>query len=170
MLSQTVAAAGLAFFAAAMIFAALEDARRFIIRNPLVLAIAGAWLVLSPLAGLGLAQMGLSLGTGALVLVATFTLFALGTIGGGDAKLAAAAALWLGPEGTLAFLVYTMLIGGVLAVAVLALRTIPLPATLYGQPWVARLQSPRTGLPYAVAMAPAALLALPGTPWFALLA
>ncbi|PZX13116.1 prepilin peptidase CpaA [Palleronia aestuarii] len=167
MLSQIAAIGGAVFFTGAMIYAALEDARCYTIRNKLVLAVAGGWLLVAPLAGLSLAQMGLSLGTGALVLAVTFTLFALNAIGGGDAKLAAAAALWLGPEGALAFALGTMLIGGVLAMALLAFRAAPLPATLYGQAWVARLQSPQTGLPYAVAMAPAALLALPSAPWLA---
>ncbi len=170
MLPHIVAIIGVVFFAATMIHAALEDARFYTIRNTLVIAIAGAWLVLSPLAGLALPQMGLAILAGALVLVATFGLFSFGLIGGGDAKLAAATALWLGPQGTLLFLVYTMMIGGILAIASLVLRSAPLPASFYGQPWIARLQSPGAGIPYAVAMAPAALFALPHTPWFALLA
>jgi prepilin peptidase CpaA len=170
MLSPIFATTGLVFFSGCMIYAALEDARCYTIRNWLVLTIAGAALVLSPLAGLELAQIGMALATGALVLVVTFTLFAFRLIGGGDAKLAAAAALWLGPQGTLLFFIYAMLIGGVVAMAIIVLRRAPLPATAYGWPWMARLQQPGAGIPYAVAMAPGALLALPQTPWFALLA
>lgn len=170
MISQTPAFAAMAFFAITMIYAALHDAATLTIRNRLVLILAGAYIVFAPLAGFGLLEMGQSLGTGALVLVATFTLFAFGLIGGGDAKFAAATAIWLGPEGTLVFLIYTMLIGGGLAIALLSFRAMPLPATLYGQAWVARLQAPGTGIPYALAMAPAAFLVIPSTPWFALLA
>lgn len=170
MISTTAALAALAFFAITMVFAAVQDAATLTIRNRLVLILAGVYVVFAPLAGFGLVEMGQALGTGALVLVATFTLFALGLIGGGDAKLAAATAIWLGPEGTLVFLIYTMLIGGGLALALIVFRTVPLPATLYGQAWVARLQMPGTGIPYALAMAPAALLVIPSTTWFALLA
>ena len=170
MISQTAAVAALAFFAVAMIFAAIQDAATLTIRNRLVLLVAGGYVVFAPLAGFGLLEIGQAFGTGALVLVATFTLFAFGLIGGGDAKLAAATALWLGPEGTLVFLLYTTMIGGVLAMAMLLFRRTPLPATLYGQAWVAHLQSPKTGIPYALAMSPAALLVIPTTTWFALAA
>ncbi len=170
MISETAAFAALAFFCVAMIFAALQDAATLTIRNRLVLLIAGAYMVFAPLAGFGVIEMGQALGTAGLMLLATFTLFAFGFIGGGDAKLMAAVALWLGPEGTLVFLVYATLIGGVLAMMFLALRMLPLPATLYGLPFIARVQAPGAGIPYALAMAPAALLVIPTTPWFALLA
>ena len=169
MLSYIIATIGIVFFAAAMVHAALEDARCYTIRNKLVIAIAGAWLVLSPLAGLALPQMGMALLASGFVLTVTFALFAWGMIGGGDAKLAAAAALWLGPQGTLLFIAYTMMIGGLIAIAILVLRMAPLPAIFNGPAWITRLQSPGAGIPYAVAMAPAALLALPHTLWFALI-
>lgn len=170
MISQTAAFSALVFFTVAMIYAALQDATTLTIRNRLVLIVAGGYVVFAPLAGFGPAQIGLAFGTAAIVLVATFTLFAFGLIGGGDAKLAAATALWLGPEATLAFLIYTMLIGGVLAAAMLMFRAAPLPAAVCGWPWVSRLQSPGQGIPYALAMSPAALLVIPTTSWFALVA
>ncbi|WP_370160908.1 A24 family peptidase [Limimaricola soesokkakensis] len=170
MISQTVGIVAVAFFAVTVIYAALQDAATLTIRNRLVLVLAGGYFAFAPLAGFGLLELGQGLGTAALVLLATFTLFAFGLIGGGDAKFAAAASLWLGPEGTLAFLVYTMLIGGVLAAMLIALRTLPLPVALYRVPLVARVQAPGAGIPYALAMAPAALLVIPTTTWFALLA
>jgi prepilin peptidase CpaA len=169
MISQIAAFTALAFFTFAMIFAALQDAGTLTISNRLVLLIAGAYVVFAPLAGFGVVEMGLAFGTGALVLAITFTLFAFGMIGGGDAKFAAATALWLGPEATLAFVIYTMLIGGVLALAMLTFRAAPLPATFYGWSWVSRLQSPGQGIPYALAMSPAAILVIPTTTWFTLI-
>jgi prepilin peptidase CpaA len=170
MISQTAAFSALLFFTVAMIYAALQDAATMTIRNRLVLIVAGGYFVFAPLAGFSLPEIGLALGTSALVLAFTFTLFAFGLIGGGDAKLAAATALWLGPEATLAFLIYTMLIGGVLALAMLVFRDAQLPARFYGWSWVSRLQSPEQGIPYALAMSPAAILAIPTTTWFALTA
>ena len=49
-----------------------------------------------------------------MVLAVTFVFFALGWIGGGDAKLAAATALWLGFDHLLKYLLYASLFGGVL--------------------------------------------------------
>lgn len=170
MFSQLIATLALFFFVAAMIYAALQDAATLTIRNRLVLIVAGGYIVFAPLAGFGVMELAQGIGTGALCLVATFTLFAFGVIGGGDAKLVAAAALWLGPEGALLFILYTMLIGGLLAGAILMFRAAPLPSALAGQIWVMRLQAPNIAMPYALAIAPAALLALPTTHWFALAA
>jgi prepilin peptidase CpaA len=170
MLSQTAAFSALFFFTVAMIYAALQDAATLTIRNRLVLIVAGGYVVFAPLAGFSLLEIGLAFGTGALVLAVTFTLFAFGLIGGGDAKLAAAAALWLGPEATLAFLIYTMLIGGLLALAMFTFRAAPLPASLHGWSWISRLRTPGRGIPYALAMSPAAILVIPTTTWFALVA
>ena len=169
MISQMAAFSGLLLFTGAMIYAALQDAATMTIRNQLVLTLLAGYVVLAPLAGFSPAQMGMGLAVAFGVLVVTFTLFSFGWIGGGDAKFAAAAALWLGPTHVLTFLVYTALIGGVLAALLLAFRAVPLPAQLYGLAWVGRLQSPEMGLPYALAMAPAALLVVPSTPWFTLL-
>ena len=169
MISQTAAFSGLILFSGAMIYAALQDAATMTIRNKLVLALLAGYGVFAPLAGFGLAEMGTALAVALAVLAVTFTLFSFGFIGGGDAKFAAATALWLGPSGTLTFLFYAALIGGALALALLFFRAMPLPAHLYGQDWVMRLQSPATGLPYALAMAPAALVVVPSTPWFTLL-
>ncbi len=169
MISQIAAFSGLLLFTGAMIYAALQDAATMTIRNQLVLALLAGYVILAPLAGFGLVQMGVGLAVAFGVLVVTFTLFSFGWIGGGDAKFAAATALWLGPTQVVIFLIYTALIGGVLAGLLLAFRTVPLPASLYHVAWVARLQSADTGLPYALAMAPAALLVVPSTPWFTLL-
>ena len=55
----------------------------------------------------------LHLGAGAVVLAVTFTFFSRGWIGGGDAKLAAATALWLGFDQLMNYLLYASLFGGV---------------------------------------------------------
>ena len=170
MLSETFAHLALIFFTFVMIFAALKDVTTMKISNKLVLTLCGAFIIFAPIAGFAVIEIGQALGTGVLVLIGTFTLFSLGLIGGGDAKFAAATAIWLGPEGMLAFLVITMLIGGGLALGLLVFRKVPLPVSLSGQSWVSRLQAPGTGVPYALAMAPAALLVIPTTAWFTFVA
>ena len=67
------------------------------------------------------------------MLVVAFVFFARGWIGGGDAKLAAATALWLGFDHLLAYLLYASLFGGLLTLVLLQVRTMPLPSLLAGQ-------------------------------------
>jgi prepilin peptidase CpaA len=103
----------------------------------------------------------------ALVFAVTFVFFALGWIGGGDAKLAAVTALWFEPQQALLYFIYASLLGGLLTLAVLQLRSRLLPAALYRLPWITQLREQRGGVPYGAAMAPAALLVFPETAWVA---
>ena len=162
---MAAATLGLILFPLAMIYAGVMDLVTLTIRNVLVLAIGAAWLVLAPFAGFSLMELGWSVAIAALVFVFTFTFFALGWIGGGDAKLAAVAALWFQPQEALLFFVYASLFGGLLTAIILWMRMSMLPATLGRVPWIARLHDTRTGVPYGAAMAPAALLVLPETAW-----
>lgn len=54
-------------------------------------------------------------------------LFALNVIGAGDAKFAAVAFLWAGPEAGLPYFLYFSLIGGAMSVALLILRPLLQP-------------------------------------------
>jgi prepilin peptidase CpaA len=99
------------------------------------------------------------------VLVVTFTFFARGWIGGGDAKLAAATALWLGFEHLMAYGLYASIFGGVLTIAMIRFRLMPLPAALADQEWVKRLHRLDGGVPYGIALAAAAMLIYPDTSW-----
>ncbi len=108
--------------------------------------------------------MGLHVAVGAAGLVIGMGMFAMGWIGGGDAKLFAAAALWLGWPAATTFLMATTLAGGGLAVLLLMLRTQLVRAhtpTLGG--WVDRLTTPGAPAPYGVAIACGALAAFPAS-------
>jgi prepilin peptidase CpaA len=100
---------------------------------------------------------------GALVLVVGFTFFSLGWIGGGDAKLAAAIALWLGTDSVVEYLLLAAIGGGALTLALISIRRFPLPAFALRWDWLMRLHHPKTGVPYGVALAGAALFILPET-------
>ena len=89
-----------------------------------------------------------------------FTLFALGYIGGGDAKLFAAVALWLGPHDLLSYTLVATLLGGFLTLTLLGLRHLPLPAGLARQDWILKLHDNRSGIPYGVALAAGAFVVL----------
>ena len=99
------------------------------------------------------------------VLAVTFVFFAQGWIGGGDAKLAAATALWLGFDHLLPYVLYASIFGGILTIAMIRFRLMPLPAALAEQDWVKRLHKLDGGVPYGIALAAAALLIYPDTTW-----
>ena len=166
-ISQTAAWAALALFPVMMVFAGLMDVMTMKIRNRLVLGLVLGYAVLAPLAGIALDEMGLSLALAGGVFLAGFTLFSMGWIGGGDAKLASATVLWLGEAHVLPYLVYTALIGGVLTLVVLVFRQVELPVRWTVPEWAERLHSPQAGVPYGAAMAPAALMVFPHTAWMA---
>jgi prepilin peptidase CpaA len=102
---------------------------------------------------------------GATVLVVAFGCFAMGWVGGGDAKTAAAAALWFGFGHLMNYLLYASLFGGALTLLLLQFRQWPLPYALTGQPWLERLHAKDTGIPYGIALAIAALMIYPETEW-----
>jgi prepilin peptidase CpaA len=137
------------------------------IPNRISLAMVAGFAVLAPLAGLGAGDMAYHAGAGLLVLAAGVLLFIPGWVGGGDAKLAAAVALWLGFENLFSYLFFVALAGGGLALLFMVARTSPLPAFVSTQPWAVRLHDRRSGIPYGIALAAGALLVYPTTSWFA---
>src|SRR5215831_20317858 len=155
----------LLLFPALMAFAASSDLLTMTISNRLSLALAGGFFLLTLITGMGLAAIGMHLAAGALVLTVCFGFFAMGWIGGGDAKLAAATALWFGFDYLLDYLVYAALFGGALTLTILQFRKIPLPAVLARQDWILRLHETDGGIPYGVALAAAALTIYPNTGW-----
>jgi prepilin peptidase CpaA len=111
------------------------------------------------------AEIGSDLAAGFVVLAVCFVFFSRGWIGGGDAKLAAATALWLGWGHLYEYLLYASLLGGVLTLGIREFRKRSLPPALARQPWLVRLHEPAGGVPYGIALAAAALLVYPSTAW-----
>ncbi len=108
-------------------------------------------------------------GLGAIaVLAAGFALFSFGVLGGGDAKLLAAAGLWFGWPALAPFLVFTSLAGGVLAILMKAWQMIEIERDVGDVGWMKRWLSFKADLPYGVAIAAGGLLAFPGTWWMPL--
>jgi prepilin peptidase CpaA len=155
----------LMLFPAAMAFAASTDLLTMTISNRLSLILVGGFFALALASGTGMAEILSHMGAGALVLTAGFVFFARGWIGGGDAKLAAATALWLGFDFLLNYLLFASIFGGALTLLLIQFRTLPLPALLARQPWAQRLHNKDGGVPYGIALAAAALVVYPDTPW-----
>ena len=146
------------------------DVASFTIPNFLTLALMAVFGVFALAAGLSPADIGWHVLAGFAGLFVGFTLFALGFIGGGDAKLFAAVLLWLGLKDLLPYAVVASLFGGLLTVAVMILRQYPVPALLSGQKWIVKLHDARSGVPYGVALAAGAFFLLPSTEIFRLAA
>jgi prepilin peptidase CpaA len=155
----------LVLFPALMAFAASSDLFTMTISNKITLVLIAGFVVLAPLSGMSPHDMLSHAGAAAAVLAVTFVFFARGWIGGGDAKLAAATALWLGFDHLTAYLLYASVFGGVLTLAIIRFRTIPLPQPLADQEWLKRLHRFDGGVPYGIALAAAALLIYPDTTW-----
>jgi prepilin peptidase CpaA len=157
--------ARLLLFPALMAFAAASDLFTMTISNRVSVALVAGFLVLALLGGTGLQDMLSHLGAGAAVLAVAFTCFAMGWMGGGDAKVAAAVALWFGFDHLIDFLIYASLFGGALTLLLLQFRQWPLPYPLTSQAWLLRLHDKQSGIPYGIALAIGALMVYPETEW-----
>jgi len=155
----------LLLFPALMAFAASSDLLTMTISNRVSIALAFGFFLLTLVTGMGLYAIGMHLAAAAVVLTVAFVFFSQGWIGGGDAKLAAATALWFGFDHLLDYLLYASLFGGALTLAILQFRNLPLPSALSRQAWILRLHDSAGGVPYGIALAAAALVVYPKTGW-----
>jgi prepilin peptidase CpaA len=135
----------LILFPTIMAFAASSDLLTMTISNRVSIVLVGGFFALALMTGMGMAEVLSHTGAAAVVLVVSFGFFTRGWIGGGDAKLAAATAMWLGFGYLMNYLVYASL--------------------LAGQYWAQRLHRQDGDVPYGIALAAAALLVYPDTPW-----
>ncbi len=153
-------------FALLMLIGAFYDAATMTIPNWISAALIVLFFIAAPLAGLSLSAIGVHglVGLGALAI--TVTMFALRLFGGGDAKLFAAAALWMGWPDVLMFAAYTALAGGFLTVFLLIVRKYPMPSHLEAWKWSARLLKKGGDVPYGIGIFVGALIAFPETSLF----
>lgn len=99
-------------FAITVAAAAITDIKYRLIPNTLSMIIAALWV---PYALFMTGEMLYPFITALVILVLAFAAFAAGWIGGGDAKLLAVCALWMGPDQIAPFLFQTAMAGGALA-------------------------------------------------------
>ena len=160
-IGQMVAHALILFILPALLLAAaVWDIASYTIPNFLQLALLAAFAILMIVHPLSAGDFGMHLLAGFIGLVAGFTLFSLGYIGGGDAKLFACIALWFGIDDLLPFTLIASVFGGILTLSLLAMRLWPLPAPLATQNWLLRLHDDRAGIPYGAALAAGAFFIL----------
>jgi prepilin peptidase CpaA len=157
-MANIVLTIGLMIFPVLMAFAASSDLLTMRISNTLVLAVVVAFFIVAMIIGMSFEQVAGRFGVASVALAIGFAFFAFGWIGGGDAKLAAATVLWIELPQLLPYFIYAALLGGALTLAVIALRRWPLPAMLANVRWVDRLHDSKSGVPYGIALAAAAIL------------
>jgi len=159
---QIATLTALAAFPVLMIAAALCDVATMTIPNRISLLLVPAFFAAALLARLSPEAIVWHAGVGLAALLVMAGCFAMGWLGGGDAKLLAAASLWAGPHAAVPFVIATALAGGALALALLFARAVP---WLYGRgpEWLRRLLTPNGAIPYGVAIAAGAIAAFPAS-------
>jgi prepilin peptidase CpaA len=138
-------------FAGLLVIAACNDVATMTIPNWISIVLALSFAPAALIAGMALPQVGLHLAFGAAMLVVCFVGFQFGVLGGGDAKLIAAASVWTGVAAFGPFAFVTALSGGVMALALLVTRSRVKPDETRPA-FVNRLLKPRGGVPYGVAI------------------
>jgi prepilin peptidase CpaA len=148
-----------------MVFAAVSDMLSMTIANRVSVLLVVVFAIIAPLTGMEWQAYGWHFAAGGLVLAVTFTLFAVGGMGGGDAKLLAATSLWFGMSmELLQYLVATAFVGGILTIAILVFRNSPL--AIYGSRnmFLRHFADAKLGVPYGIALGIGGLMAYPASP------
>ena len=154
----------LVLFPTLMAYAAASDLLTMTISNRISIALVAGFAGMALASGMPVTTLlETHLACGAAVLALTFAFFCRGWIGGGDAKLAAATAVWLGWFHLFDYGLAASFLGAWLTFGILALRKRELPAPLVGRAWVERLHRTGNGVPYGIALAVAGLALYPDT-------
>ena len=165
---EYLALALLAVLPLLVIAAGLRDLTTMTIPNWISGLLIVAFFPAAFAAGLESNQVFANVGVGLVALVIGATMFALRWLGGGDAKLMAAACLWMGLQGVAPFILWTAVAGGAFSLALMFVRSSMVRNMLPAGPaWFGRLMEPKGDIPYGVAIAIGALLAFPSSVLFA---
>mgnify|MGYP000138462461 FL=1 len=153
------------------LYAAYSDAKMMQIPNSVVLLVAGAFVLVSGvvfLADVTVMDSFLKhLAAGGVMLAITFVMFILRVFGGGDAKLIAAYALWMGLSGMITFLFYTAVFGALLGIfALIVTKKKPFKKPLDGS-WIDRLQKGEGRVAYGIAIAAGMIVSFIGEGYLA---
>jgi prepilin peptidase CpaA len=150
-------------FPTLMCFAAFSDLLTMTIPNRVSLILVFVYFALAAYLPLSWETLLSHVSCALAVLGLTFCLFQFGWVGGGDAKLASATALWLGWENLLDYGLVASLAGGALTLVIMIMRWNDLPKRLLAFDFVARLAEKTNGVPYGVALAIGGLIVYPQT-------
>lgn len=146
-----------------MAFAAMSDLVTMTISNKVSLILIAVFPLFALALEMPLELIGWHFLAGFMTLCVTFSLFALGFIGGGDAKLAAATAIWMGFSHVGEYILLSSMLGGGLTLLMVVGSRYPWPPIVDTVPWIARLYRMDKGIPYGIALGLAGLLLYPST-------
>jgi prepilin peptidase CpaA len=159
-----ITAAIFVVFPLCLAIAAFSDLFTMTIPNRASAILLATFLLMAVAMGLPWQQIGLHYAAGLAVFSVCFALFALNVMGGGDAKLLTAAAVWFGlTSSLLEFLIYVCYVGGAVTLTILVLRSqanaiiamgINLPSSI--------LHAKK--IPYGIAIGIGGFLAYPSSP------
>jgi len=152
-------------FAATMLMAAFKDATTMTIPNWISLVVIAGFFVVIPFVWPGWNEFGTHLLVGLSFFLAGFAMFAFGWLGGGDAKLMAATALWWQWSDAIMYILYTTIIGAVIAFGLLIGRQF-IPVRIFTASWAYEMFKDKKKMPYGLALASGALLTLPESQLF----
>lgn len=147
-------------FAGCMLAASWSDMTSMTIPNWISLVLLAGFFVITPFVWQGWANFGIHILVGLACFAAGIAMFALGWMGGGDAKLLAATSIWWVWADLLYYLFYTALAGGALALFLILGRKY-LPVRFLTTEWMHRLFKDEKKMPYGLALAFGALVTLP---------
>ncbi|MDR9780205.1 A24 family peptidase [Rhizobium redzepovicii] len=161
-----IAAAVFVILPLCLAMAAFSDLFTMTIPNRVSLILIASFFVLAPLSGLGLQAIGMHLAAAAIVFSACFALFAFNVMGGGDAKLLSATALWFGLNESLLFLMtHVAIIGGFITLLILMVRAQSNTILAIGLPVPNSVLFAKK-IPYGIAIAIGGFMAFPSSPLF----
>ncbi|MEM6461556.1 MAG: prepilin peptidase [Pseudomonadota bacterium] len=157
-------AAILVIFPLCLAFAALTDTLTMTIPNRVTYILLVSFAVIAPLTGMEWATYGLHFVAGLIVFTVCFGLFGIGVMGGGDAKLLTATAVWFGLNlQLLTFLTYVAFLGGVLTIAIVVLRLDRFAFVTWRVSAISHILDPKGGVPYGIAIGIAGLICYPAS-------
>jgi prepilin peptidase CpaA len=161
-----IAAAVFVILPLCLAMAAFSDLFTMTIPNRISLILAASFAVVAPLSGLSWDIIGMHLAAAAIVFCACFALFALNIMGGGDAKLLSATALWFGFNQSLLLMVTDVgLFGGLLTLLILLVRSQSNTILAIGLPLPSSVLHAKK-IPYGIAIAIGGFMAFPSSPLF----
>jgi prepilin peptidase CpaA len=148
-----------------MVFAAVSDMLSMTIANRVSLVLVATFAVVAPLTGMAWSVYGLHLAAGMLVLSVTFGLFAIGAMGGGDAKLLAATSVFFGFDMSLMnYLLIATLIGGAITLGIMIYRKSAMAVFTGHNLFLRNFADEKAGIPYGIALGIGGLIAYPESP------
>lgn len=148
-----------------MVFAAVSDTLSMTIANRVSALLIVVFAVVAPLTGMDWATYGMHFAAGGLVLAATFGMFALGGMGGGDAKLLTATSIWMGFNIHLVdYVVTSAFLGGLLTVGIIILRKSSFATIASNNIFLRNFANGAAGVPYGIALGIGGLLTFPESP------